>query len=256
MKPKNQNKHHEEIIDQFSKQAIPFMELPGHQDSIQLLVECSEVKSDDLVLDVACGPGLVACEFAKVARRVTGIDLTAKMIDQAKALQKKLGLANLTWDIGTVSPLPYPSDFFDVVISRYAFHHFLEPKKILKEMIRVCQPGGMILIADVALPADKIEPYNRLEKLRDPSHTHALSYEEWEGLLRDSGLRNLKRSGYRFEMELEKQLAASFPHPDDEKKIREIVRNDIEVNELGIDAHLVGEQVYFSYPIAIHAGEK
>lgn len=76
MTTREQKEHDALIVDQFTKQAVPFTQLKGHLDSVQTLIEWSTVASDDLVLDVACGPGLVACEFAKVARRVTGIDIT------------------------------------------------------------------------------------------------------------------------------------------------------------------------------------
>jgi ubiquinone/menaquinone biosynthesis C-methylase UbiE len=256
MTTKNQNEHDAKIVSQFTKQAIPFMELPGHLDSIQMLIEMSKVTGDDLVLDVACGPGLVACEFAKTAKHVTGIDLTEKMIEQAKERQKELGLSNLSWDIGTASPLTYASNSFSVVVTRYSFHHFLDPEAVLNEMIRVCKPNGIVLIADVALPEDKVEAYNRIEKLRDPSHTQALSYESWEELLRNSGLRNLQRGSYKVPMELEKQLKASFPNPGDDDKIRNIFRNDINSNSLGMDPHLVGNEIHFSYPISIYVGDK
>lgn len=256
MTTRNQKEHDAEIVAQFTKQAIPFTELPGHLDSIQMLIEMSKVAGDDLVLDVACGPGLVACEFAKIAQHVTGIDLTEKMIEQAKNRQKELGLANLSWNIGTAHPLPYNSDTFSVVVTRYSFHHFLEPQAVLTEMIRVCKPNGVVLIADAALPTDKVDAYNRMEKLRDPSHAEALSYETWRQLLGESGLRNLQRGSYKVPMELEKQLRASFPNPGDDGKIREIFNNDINTNSLGMDAHLVGSEIHFSYPISIYVGNK
>lgn len=256
MTERNQQEHDAEIVDQFTKQASPFTELPGHSDSIQLLVEMSKVADNDLVLDVACGPGLVACEFAKVTQHVTGIDLTERMIEQAKNLQKELRLSNLSWDIGTASPLPYASASFSAVLTRYSFHHFLDPKAVLKEMIRVCKPDGVVLIADAALPADKVDAYNRMEKLRDPSHTAALSYESWEQLLGPSGLNNLQRGSYNVPMELEKQLKASFPNQGDDAKIRDIFRHDINSNSLGMDAHMVGNAIHFSYPISIYVGRK
>lgn len=157
MTTRNQQEHDAEIVSQFTKQAIPFTQLPDHLDSIQMLIEMSKVAGDDLVLDVACGPGLVACEFAKVARHVTGIDLTEKMIEIAKNHQKEMGLTNLSWDIGTASPLPYDSASLSIVVTRYSFHHFLDPKAVLTEMIRVCKPNGVVLIADVALPADNVD---------------------------------------------------------------------------------------------------
>ncbi|MDD3374745.1 MAG: methyltransferase domain-containing protein [Candidatus Omnitrophica bacterium] len=256
MVKEKQNKHDEKIIDQFTKQAIPFAELPGHLDSIQMLIELSKVSENDTVLDVACGPGLVACEFAKVAREVKGIDITEKMIEQAKARQKERGLTNISWDIGTVLPLPYESESFSAVVTRYSFHHFLEPRDVLDEMIRVCRTGGVVLVADAVLPVNKVDAYNRMERLRDSSHTRALSYDEWERLLKGSRLRNLLRGSYKVEMELEKQLKASFPNPGDDEKIRDIFRKDIGVNSLGMDAHMVGDEIHFSYPISIYVGNK
>jgi ubiquinone/menaquinone biosynthesis C-methylase UbiE len=77
------------IMDQFTRMAIPFAELPAHStdDSIRLVREAAGIGPTDDVLDVACGPGLLACAFAVHARHVTGIDLTPAMIEQAQVLQ-------------------------------------------------------------------------------------------------------------------------------------------------------------------------
>src|ERR1044071_5122121 len=90
------------ILDQFSRQAVPFSEMHARDDAEihRLLIRTAEITPSDDVLDVACGPGLVACEVAKVARHVTGIDLTPAMIDQARTRQGSLGLSNLTWLVG------------------------------------------------------------------------------------------------------------------------------------------------------------
>jgi ubiquinone/menaquinone biosynthesis C-methylase UbiE len=104
---------------------------------------------EDTVLDVACGPGLVACTLAEVAQHVTGIDLTPAMIEQAQARQKAKGLMNLTWLVGDAVPLPFPETAFSVVVTRYSFHHFLDPKAVLAEMVRVCSPAGRVAVIDV-----------------------------------------------------------------------------------------------------------
>ena len=248
--------HHDTIIDQFTRQAIPFTQLPGHLDAIEMLVAMSDVTNTDHVLDVACGPGLVACEFARTAHHVTGIDLTQAMIDQACVHQQELGLTNLRWQVGTALPLPYADNSFSIVVTRYSFHHFLDPQAALDEMIRVCQPGGRIVIADAAPSATNVDAYNRLEKLRDPSHTRALALEEWQQLLGQSGLKELKRGHYTVEMELEKQLQASFPNPGDDEKIRALFYDDVANNQLGMNTRRVGNEIQFSYPIAIFAGRK
>ena len=248
--------HQAEIVQQFTKQAIPFAQVPGHLTAIQLLVELSGVTPDDRVLDVACGPGLVACEFARVAQHVTGLDLTEAMLEQARKRQQDLGLANCSWDLGTVSPLPYVADTFAVVLTRYSVHHLLDPNAVLKEMIRVCRPNGVVLIADVALPVEKVEAYNHVERLRDPSHVQALSEETFDALLAESGLRNLRRGTYKVDMELEQQLTASCPPPGNADRIREIFRKDLGVDALGVGAHLVGTAIHFSYPISVYVGTK
>ena len=59
----------------------------------RVLLDSIELKPGDHVLDVACGPGLVACALAEIARQVTGLDLTPAMIEQSKALQQSHRLA-------------------------------------------------------------------------------------------------------------------------------------------------------------------
>ena len=102
--------HQAAIVDQFSRQAVPFSQQQAHskESFLNLLLEMSGVGPEDNVLDVACGPGLVACAFAARAKHVTGIDLTPAMIARAQEIQREQGLTNLTWQIGNVLPLPFP----------------------------------------------------------------------------------------------------------------------------------------------------
>jgi ubiquinone/menaquinone biosynthesis C-methylase UbiE len=93
-----EQEHKAEIVDQFSRQAIPFTQVQGHLDAMEILPQFSGVGPEDRVLDVACGPGLVACAFARHAMEVTGMDITPAMIEQAKKHQLELGLEN--GDIG------------------------------------------------------------------------------------------------------------------------------------------------------------
>lgn len=248
--------HQAKIIEQFSQQAIPFTQVPGHYNAMQVLIELSEVCLDDRVLDVACGPGLVACEFAKHARSVTGIDITPAMIQQAEKLQKESNLQNVSWNIGDATPLPYADNVYSLVITRYSYHHLLNPKDALDEMIRVCRPGGRVMVADVAMEPSKSEAYDRLEILRDPSHTHALTVEEFSLLFQNSGLIDCTQSGYGVDIELETQLKASFPNSGDEAVIRDLVKEDIGVDSLGINARLNGGTVIYTVPIAVYIGKK
>lgn len=250
--------HQEIIIDQFTRQAIPFTQVPAHsnEESLRLLIQVAGLFHEDDVLDVACGSGIVACAFAPLANHVTGIDITPAMLEQAQSMAEQRGLSNLTWQQGDIESLPFADARFSLVLSRYAFHHFLNPKVVLEEMIRVCCPGGRILIADVALPPEKVEAYNALEKLRDPSHTRALTLEEFQSLFSQTNLQNLRLNFYKVEIPAEQQLAASFPNPGDIDRIRQLVRDDLEVNHLGINAHLRDDEIWYEVPISVIVAEK
>jgi hypothetical protein len=75
-------------------------------------------------------------------------------------------------------------------------------------------------------------------------------------MLVSAGLHNIKTDFYHLEMELEQQLQASFSHPGDADKIRQLFREDLGRDRLGVGAHPRGEAIYFTYPIAVIIGQK
>lgn len=249
-------RHNKNIVDQFTKQAVYFAKLPGHAEATQMLLTMANIAASHDVLDVACGAGAVACAAARLARHVTGIDLTPAMIERAHNAQTELGLDNLSWQIVDVGSLPFRSDSFDVILTRYSLHHFADPAKVLAEMVRVCKPAGRIAIADLMLPAEKRDAYDRMEKWRDPSHVRVLTQHEVHGLLTDVGLINLHWGGYLFDLTLEQLLQASFPMTGDKERLRAIFEADVGIDSLGIGIHRCAGEIRFAYPITIVVGTK
>src|SRR5271170_2946798 len=184
--------HSSLIRDQFTRQATPFSTAAPIADAgaLAMIVAAAEAGPDDLVLDVACGGGIVVCAFAPVVKHATGIDMTRAMLDRARHLAAEKGIANVTWREGDVARLPYPDAAFTIVVTRFAVHHFPDPEAVLREMVRVCAPGGRIVVVDTVASADptKAAAFNRLEKLRDPSHLRALPLAELRGLFRTPSL--------------------------------------------------------------------
>jgi ubiquinone/menaquinone biosynthesis C-methylase UbiE len=249
------DEHQRLILDQFTKQAIPFSQMRNH--SPELILAASGIRPEDTVLDVACGPGLMACAFAKVARHVTGIDLTPAMIEQAKVLQRSNGLTNLTWHVDDAHPLPFPDASFSLVFTRYSFHHFLDPKAALAEMVRVCSSGNRVVVVDVFTShPEQAEAYNRMERLRDPSHVRALALDELTGLFSEADLLDVTTQFYKHEVELEQVLQRSFPNPGDAEKIRQMFAEDIGVNRLGLGACWKDGIIRYAFPIVILMGHK
>lgn len=243
------------ILDQFTRQAVPFSTAPGIRDeeALRLLVDASGTGPADTVLDVACGPGLVAAAFARVARHVTGIDLTPAMIERARAHAREERLENVTFTVGDVQPLPYGSGAFSLVVSRFAFHHFPDPGAVLREMARVCTPDGRVVVADAAVSPDpaRAAAYNRMEKLRDPSHARALSLAELAGLFERAGLPAPVVTRCELRAEVESLLSRSFPASGDADRIRALFEASLADDAMGVGAHRVDRAIHFAFPMAI-----
>jgi ubiquinone/menaquinone biosynthesis C-methylase UbiE len=242
--------HDQKIIEQFTRWAKPFSDLAAHaeEDGMRRTMAASRITSGMEVLDVACGPGIVACTAASHAGHVTGIDLTPAMVAQAKARQDRLGLTNVTWRIGDATQLPFADDSFDVALTRYSFHHMKEPIAALREMKRVSR--GRVVVIDATPTTDTQAAYDRMEILRDPSHTSALTLEQLRALGKEAGLLEQAIDSYRLEVRLD-----TLADTGDMTALTAMFEEDIDSgrNRIGVDARRQADGIYFTFPISIVA---
>ena len=104
-------------------------------------------------------------------------------------MQREHGLSNVEQvGDGRCTKLPYKDGEFSLVVTRFSFHHFLDPLSVLKEMRRVCRPGGKVVVADSAPAPSKAAAFDAVETLRDPSHVHALPIDRLCELFVEAGL--------------------------------------------------------------------
>jgi len=245
--------HNDRILEQFSQQAEGYSRLTGgmpaedRQAAFRALVGA---RADDRVLDVCCGPGTMALDLAPFVAKVTGLDLTPAMLEQARAAQEQRSISNAEWVEGDVFAMPFADGEFSIVTCGAAFHHMPEPRSALSEMVRVCRKGGRIVVRDVTPEAAKSPAYDRMEKLRDPSHTHALTPAELaelgDGL--QVGAPEL-HSSIAADLSLDAILATSFPETSTRAQIREIFLEDARVGDdnLGFKARIIDEEIRVSY---------
>jgi ubiquinone/menaquinone biosynthesis C-methylase UbiE len=171
-----------------------------------------ELRPDDLLLDVAAGTGHVARALAPNVRCAVALDATDAMITEGKASADRDEARNVVFVRGDATALPFPDASFDVIVARYAIHHFEVPEGPLAEMIRCLRAGGRIAIADIVADPDPTvaAAQNHLERLRDPSHTRMLALEDLAALLQAAGLAIVSAEA----REVERPLAAWLDQAD------------------------------------------
>lgn len=121
------------------------------------LLEIAELKGRDRVLDLGCGTGTlaIAARQAQPGAEVTGLDGDAEVLERARQKASSAD-AQIHFDQGLSTDLPYGDGSFDVVLSTLFFHH-LEPaakRATASEIARVLHPGGRLLVADWGPPQD------------------------------------------------------------------------------------------------------
>jgi ubiquinone/menaquinone biosynthesis C-methylase UbiE len=108
------------------------------------------LKPDMRILDIGCGPGTITADLAALVPdgHVTGVDHAPGILDQARATAAERGLDNVDFTVADVHALDYPDDSFCVVHAHQVLQHVGDPVQALREMRRVCKPGGVIAARD------------------------------------------------------------------------------------------------------------
>lgn len=100
------------------------------------------------LLDVGCGPGTITVEFAErlAPSQVTGIDVAIDIVEKATA--NSAGVDNVLFEVGDGYGLDYDDDSFDIVHAHQVLQHVSDPPRLLRELGRVCAPGGVVAVRD------------------------------------------------------------------------------------------------------------
>lgn len=133
-------------LDEGSLQFFEEVERQRYQgDSFMLDVVPFKSWRGKRVLEVGCGLGTDLLQFARGGALVHGIDLTEK---GARLTRKRLKLYGHDGEVlvGDSERLPFKSDYFDLVYSWGVIHHTPDTPQAAREIVRVCKPGGQVLV--------------------------------------------------------------------------------------------------------------
>lgn len=102
------------------------------------------IEAEDEVLECACGTGLLTGVIAEKCRDLTATDFSVQMLNRAR--KHCAAYRNISFSCANITALDYPDDTFDKVVAGNVIHLLEEPMKALRELNRVCRPGGSLII--------------------------------------------------------------------------------------------------------------
>ena len=247
--------HDRAISDQFTRQAEGFSQSRAlhAQDVVAFVVDAVAPKPTDNAIDLACGPGSVACGLAARAASAIGVDATQAMLDEARKLGERQGLRNIEWIRSSVYGTPFPDASFDVVTCRFAFHHFERPQDAFAEMVRLAAPGGRIAVCDGIVSDDpaKAEAFNAMEKVRDPSTVAFRSREYLRDLFVSTGLGEPEERFFHVTYRAKDLAKGSFPEGMDRDALQAMLEWSVDGDTLGMNARRTEKGVELSYPSVV-----
>ena len=209
--------HLERIRAHFGRTAETYARLMRSTQEAGLvgLVRLSRASAQERVLDVACGPGFLTLAFATVVTEAIGFDATDEFLALAATEAERRGLTNVAFEHGDAEQLPYDDGSFDLVVCRAAFHHMPRPEQILSEMVRVTNPRGRILIADLLGSEDpnKAALHDGIERRCDPTHVRALPASELQALFRAAQLTVAREVYGTMDYDLEQWISSGEAEP-------------------------------------------
>jgi phosphatidylethanolamine/phosphatidyl-N-methylethanolamine N-methyltransferase len=132
-------------------------------------IQRMKIKAGDRVLEVGVGTGINASLYPRDCT-VTGIDLSASMLEKARERVARKGLSNVRLLEMDAADLKFADNSFDIVYAPYLISVVPDPVSVVTEMRRVCRPGGRIVILNHFRSANPI--VSRVERLISPFTVH------------------------------------------------------------------------------------
>jgi len=102
------------------------------------------IEPEDIVLECACGTGLLSTVIAEKCKQLTATDFAPKMLKRAE--KNCAAFRNITFRQSDILSLDFQDGSFDKVVAGNVIHLLDEPMKAMEELDRVCKPGGMLII--------------------------------------------------------------------------------------------------------------
>ncbi len=194
---------------QFGDQAQNYLSSAVHAQGAEFeqIINLAQQRQAQNILDLGCGAGHVSFYLAAACQdaQITAYDLSDKMLAVVAAEAGERGFTNITTQQGMVEKLPFTNNQFDLVVTRYSAHHWLDVPKALSEIKRVLKPQGKCVIVDAMSPETPLldTALQTLELLRDASHVRDYRISEWYLMLGQQGFAPEQQNRWKVALDFE-----------------------------------------------------
>jgi len=180
---------------------------------IKKIYDMAEARSEDFVLDIAVGTGLIAKEFYKKVKKVVGVDICPTMVMQASKYTDKIVLSR-------IEDLPFDNNYFDICVCRQGLQ-FMQLDTSLSQIHRVLKVGGTVVFCHLTAYNNKDKKTAFcIQKLRNPARKNFFLPEDFFHLLKKYNFEEIKSEKYISKESINKWINHDAISQDQMKKIK------------------------------------
>lgn len=222
-------RHAEKVQQQFNQQAEKFAswEVTSNEVNLQQFSRFCKFKQEDKVLEIACGTGHMAIHCSPLVASVDAVDISEGMVAVGQREADRVKATNVRFSVGPVEHLPFADGDHTVVMSRAAFHHFVDPRRVVDEMLRCCAPSGRLCIQDIIAYDDpEIDAYvEELECAIDQSHFRSLHKNEFVALFEEAGLTAIQGVEFQVALDLANYVEHAIQSAELRQKLDDLIKH-------------------------------
>ncbi len=190
------------------------------------------------ILDLGTGSGYLAFALAKKYPDVSviGLDIVDKALDENRKRAEYEGVKNIGFVSYNGADFPFDDCCFDIVVSRYALHHFPDIEKSISEVCRVLKSSGSFFLSDPAPNEnDTVGFIDEYMQVKKDGHVGFYSLDDWKRLCGNNGFRCIRSF----------DSTIRFPRKYEEIYREIIARTDKKIVG-GYDIQIVGGEIYIT----------
>ena len=150
---------------------------------LELILGCIQVEPGMKILDLGTGSGYLAFSFADKYKQVevVGLDIVEKTLEENQKKAKLEGINNIRFVSYDGIDFPFDDNSFDIVITRYALHHFPAINDTFREISRVLKKNGVFFLSDPAPNDDDVERFvDEYMQMKKDGHIKFYTKDEWK----------------------------------------------------------------------------